>query len=206
MSGTGEVTGTPDTLTMTFGVSVRRDSVSEAVSAAAETADRMIEALRTNGVAEEDIQTANYSVYPEYDWTGERQKLVGYQVNNSVVAKIRDLDNAGKVIDATTKAGGNDATVSGVSFSIEDNEALIEAAREAAWKDAEGKAQQLADLAGVTLGAPTMINESFSPRPTPFDYRDVAFAAEDGAEFVTPIVPGEQSVAVSLNIQFSIDS
>lgn len=206
VSGTGEVTGTPDTLTMTFGVSVRRDSVSLAVSAAAEVAEKMIAALRANGVAEEDIQTANYSVYPEYDWTGEQQKLVGYNVNNSVVAKIRDLDKAGEVIDATTAAGGNDATVQGVSFSIEDNEALIEAAREAAWNDAEQKAQQLADLAGVTLGEPTTINESFSPRPSPFDYRDVAFAAEDGAGFTTPIVPGEQSVAVSLNIQFSIDS
>lgn len=205
VSGTGEVTGTPDTLTMTFGVSVRRDSVSEAVSAAAEVADKMISALRANGVAEEDIQTANYSVYPEYDWTGEQQKLVGYNVNNSVVAKIRDLDNAGEVIDATTAAGGNDATVHGVSFSIEDNEALIEAAREAAWKDAEAKAQQLADLAGVSLGAPTTINESFSPRPQPFDYREVAFASEDGAAFDTPIIPGEQSVAVSLNVQFSIE-
>jgi uncharacterized protein YggE len=189
---------------MTFGVSVRRDSVSEAVAAAAQVADKMISALRANGVAEEDIQTANYSVYPEYDWTGEQQKLVGYNVNNSLVVKIRDLDNAGEVIDATTAAGGNDATVQGVSFSIEDNEALIEAARAAAWKDAEEKAQQLADLSGVTLGTPTTINESFSPRPSPFEYRDVAFATEEGAGFDTPIIPGEQSVVVSLNVQFSI--
>jgi len=203
VSGVGEVTGTPDTLTMNFGVSVRRDSVSEAVAAAASVADKLIASLEASGVAEEDIQTANYSVYPEYDWTGETQKLVGYQVNNSVVAKIRDIDNAGSVIDAATAAGGNDVTVNGVSFSIEDNEALIDAARAAAWTNAEAKAQQLADLAGVTLGQPTTINESFSPRPQPYAYEEFAFAADDGGAR-TPIVPGEQSVAVSLNVQFSI--
>jgi hypothetical protein len=206
VNGIGEVTGTPDTLTMQFGVSVRRDSVSEAVARAASVADKMIEALKSNGVAEEDIQTANYSVYPQYDWTGETQKLVGYQVNNSVIAKIRDLDNAGTVIDAVTAAGGDEATVNGVSFSIEDNDALIEAAREAAWNNAKAKAQQLADLAGVTLGAPTAINETYAPSPQPYDYRGDVFAAEDGGGVPTPIAPGEQTVAVSLSIQFSVDS
>ena len=71
VSGTGKVTGTPDTLTMSFGVSVRRDTVSEAVAVAAEKAQAVIDALESNGIAEEDIQTANYSIYPQYDWDGE---------------------------------------------------------------------------------------------------------------------------------------
>ncbi len=65
VSGTGEVSGTPDTLTMTFGVTVRRDSVSEAIAVAAEKAELVIASLTSNGVAEEDIQTANYSVFPQ---------------------------------------------------------------------------------------------------------------------------------------------
>ncbi|MEZ5175629.1 MAG: SIMPL domain-containing protein [Acidimicrobiia bacterium] len=203
VSGKGEVTGTPDTLTMTFGVSVRRDSVADAVAVAADKADALISALKANGVAEEDIQTANYSVYPQYDWRNETQTLIGYEVNNQVIVKIRDLDTAGAVIDAATAAGGNETTVQGVSFSIEDNDALIEAARQAAWNDAQDKAEQLASLAGVTLGAPTMISETFAPQPQPFAYDSIAFAeAADGA---TPISPGEQLVAVSLSVQFAIE-
>jgi uncharacterized protein YggE len=206
VSGTGEVTGTPDTLTITFGVTVRRDSVSEAVAVAAEKAELVIASLTSNGVEEKDIQTANYSVYPEYDWTENIQKLIGYQVNNSVIAKIRNIENAGTVIDGATAAGGDETTVGGVSFSIEDNDELIEAARAAAWADAKAKAEQLASLSGVTLGAPTMITETFAPRSQPIYFGEETFAASDGASFDTPINPGEQLVAVSVSVQFSIDS
>ncbi len=203
VSGVGEVTGTPDTLTMSFGVSVIRDSVSEAVSVAAEKAEAVITSLKANGVAEEDIQTANYAVYPQYDWSNNAQRLVGYQVSNSVNAKIRDLATAGTVIDGATAAGGDETTVSGVFFSIEDNEALIEAAREAAWNDAKQKAEHLASLAGVTLGDPVTIAETFTPSPQPLEYRESVYAMADGG-VSTPITPGEQQVAVSLSVQFSI--
>lgn len=204
VNGEGEVIGTPDTLTMTFGVSVTRDSVSEAASVAAEQAAAVIAALESSGVAEEDIQTANYSVWPQYDYTGNRQVLIGYQVNNNVVAKIKDIDNAGETIDAVTAAGGDDVTVNGVAFSIEDNDELIAAARDAAFADAKAKAEQLAGLAGVTLGDPISISESFAPSPQPFRYDELVFAAEDGAS--TPIAPGEQSVTVSVAVQFAISS
>lgn len=206
VSGTGEVTGTPDTLTITFGVTVRRDSVSEAVAVAAEKAELVIASLTSNGVEEKDIQTANYSVYPEYDWSDNTQELVGYHVNNSVIAKIRDIENAGTVIDRATAAGGNETTVGGISFSIEDNDELIEAARAAAWANAKAKAEQLASLSGVTLGAPTMISETFAPRSQPIYFGEERFAASDGADFDTPINPGEQLVAVSVSVQFSIGS
>jgi hypothetical protein len=187
---------------MTFGVQVRRSSVSEAVSVAADRAEAVMEALAAAGVADEDIQTANYSVWPEYDWSNNRQRLIGYQVSNSVIAKIRNLDAAGTTIDAVTGAGGDDVTVNGVSFSIEDNDQLIEAARKAAWEDARAKADQLAELSGVTLGAPTSISETFSPGPTPF-----RFAEGDGfdrVEAASVIAPGEQAVTVSISVQFSI--
>lgn len=201
VSGEGEVTGTPDTLTMTFGVLVTEDSVSEAVSVAAEEADAVIAALKANGVAESDIQTSNYSIWPEYDYSSQKQVLVGYTVNNNVTAKIKNIDTAGATIDAVATAGGDNVTVNGVAFSIEDNEALITAARDAAFADAKAKAEQLASLAGVTLGDPISISESFSPSPQPIRYYESATAA-DGAE--TPISPGEQSVIVSIAVQFAI--
>lgn len=205
VSGTGTVTGTPDTLTMTFGVEVLDPSVSVAVSRAAERAQAVISALDANGVAEEDIQTANYSIYPRYDWRNDQQVLLGYTVSNTVSAKIRDIDSAGQTIDAVTAAGGDDVRVSGVSFSIEDNDELISAAREAAFADAKGKAEQLATLGGVTLGSPVTISETFSsPRP-PIEYA-VAEDSLGGADAITPIIPGGQDVVVTITVQFDIES
>lgn len=198
--GEGHITANPDTMTVTVGVSVRRDTVSQATADAAAAADRVIAALRAAGVAEKDLSTANYSVWPEWDWSGETQRIAGYRVENTLLAKIRDLDAAGDVIDAAVAAGGNDAVVQGLSFSVEDNAELIEAARAQAWGDARAKAGQLASLANVELGSVVSISESFSTPVVPVPY-DRAVAA---AESATPILPGVQEVTVSIQVTFSI--
>lgn len=198
--GEGRVTGAPDTMTVTVGVSVMRDTVSAATGDAAGAADRVIAALRAAGVADEDLSTANYSIWPEWDYREESRRVVGYRVENTVLAKVSDLETAGDVIDAAVTAGGDDAVVHGLSFSIEDNEALIEQARSAAWDDAEAKAEQLAGLAGVQLGSVVSISESFSSPPIPVPY-ERAMAAQDAG---TPILPGVQEVSVSIQVTFTM--
>lgn len=202
VSGRGEVVGTPDTLTVTIGVSVTRSSVGEAVDVAAERATGLIEALTGLGVAEEDVQTSNYSIYPEYDYSNDRApRITGYRVDNTLNVKIRDLDRAGAILDAVTGSVGDEVEVSGLSFSIEDNDGLVAAARADAWADAEAKAQQLAGLAGVELGAPVAIVESVNPSPpvVPFAAFDVAQEAA-----ATPIESGQLAVTVTINVQYSI--
>ncbi|MCJ7781533.1 MAG: SIMPL domain-containing protein, partial [Acidimicrobiia bacterium] len=197
----GEVFGTPDTLEMSFGVSVLRPTVKQAVADAATLADQLISTLESSGVASDDVQTANYSIYPEYDYSGDEQKLVGYRVSNTVTAKIRDIGAAGSVIDAAVGGVGDEIQVSGVSFSIEEDEELISAARDAAWEDARSKAQQLADLAGLTLGNAVMISESVAGTPPQPLYRE-AFDAAGAMSVETPIEAGQQQVAVTLQIRF----
>jgi uncharacterized protein YggE len=203
VSGIGKIAGTPDTLTISFGVTVRADSVATAVSQAATSADAVVGSLAAAGIAPDDIQTTNYSIFPQYDYRNDAQTLAGYQVNNTVTAKVRDVDAAGSVIDDVVAAGGDTVTVSGVSFSIEDNEQLVAAARAAAWDDARTKAEQLAGLAGVTLGSPTSIVETFSapPTPTPFNEATLSVAADSA----TPIAPGTQQVAVTISVVYSLD-
>jgi hypothetical protein len=200
VSGMGEVTGTPDTVEVDLGVSVLEETVDQAASTAAERAESLIAALTSNGVAEEDITTTDYSIYPEYDYSSNTERLVGYRVNNTVRAKIRDIETTGTVIDAAVAAGGDDATVNGLSFSIEDNDELVAAAREAAWNDAMAKATQLAELSGQTLGEATSITETVSMPPVPIPYAEEA--AADRA--LTPIEPGTSAVTITLQVQFAL--
>ena len=203
VSGTGQVTGTPDTLIIDLGVQVLRPTVGEATGEAARLAQTVIDALEANGVAEKDIQTTNYSIWPEYDYRNDTETLRGYRVSNTVSAKIRDLDKAGEVIDAATAAGGNDAVVNGIRFDLEADGALITAAREAAWNDAKAKAEQLAALAEVRLGKAVSISETASPTPPPIVYAEAAVGAAFDA--ATPIQPGEASVSVVVTAQFAIE-
>ena len=202
VSGNGEVTGTPDTLIVDLGVQLMRPTVDAATGESARLAQAVIDALKAEGVAEKDIQTTNYSIRPEYDYRNDTQTLLGYRVSNTVSAKIRDLDKAGEVIDAATAAGGNDAIVNNIRFDLEADGALITAAREAAWNDAKAKAEQLAALAEVQLGKAVSISETSSPAPPPIAYATAR--AEAGADFATPIQPGEASVSVVVNVQFAI--
>ncbi len=203
VTGEGQVSGTPDTLTVDVGVSVMRPTVGEAVEEAARVADELVAALRSAGVEERDIQTRDYSIFPRYDYRNEREEILGYEVNNTLTIKIRELDAAGDIIDIAAGVGGDATRVHGVRFSLEDNEALVEEARRSAWEDAKAKAEQLAALAGVRLGAPFSISEVVSPVPPPvfFDERALEFAAEAA----TPIEPGELSVTVSISVQFTIE-
>ncbi|HEY5891331.1 MAG TPA: SIMPL domain-containing protein [Acidimicrobiia bacterium] len=201
VSGTGEITGTPDTVSVDVGVSVLGNTVDEATSKAADAANAVIDSLKANGVDPEAITTTNYSIYPEYDYRSDAQVLLGYRVNNTVRAKISDVTNSGSVIDDASKAAGDAATVSGISFSIEDDAAMVEAAREAAWNDAFKKASQLAELSGQKLGPVISISESVSRPPVPIAYENLQ--AADGA---TPIEPGAASVSIGLQVEFSFSS
>lgn len=201
VSGTGEVTGTPDTLIIDLGVSVLANTVAEATTTAAERADALIEALVSGGVARDDITTTNYSIYPEYDYRGEQERLLGYRVNNTVRAKIRDIATAGDVIDSAVSATGDEARVSGLSFSIEDDAELVEAARTAAWEDARAKAEQLASLAGQTLGKVIAINETITSTPPPIPYFEEAAADLAG----TPIELGTAAVTITLQVDFALE-
>ena len=205
VSGQGLVAGVPDTLNINIGVSVTRDTVGEAVSDAAELADGVISALVGQGVAEEDIRTAQFSISPEFDFERRgRTRLIGYRVENRLSVKIRDLDRAGEIIDGATTAAGDEVVVSRVSFSVEDNEALLEEARAAAWSDAQAKATQLALLAGVELGAATTVSESVGAT-FPQDEYSFAFGSARLASGVTPIQPGQLDVTVILQVRFDID-
>jgi uncharacterized protein YggE len=197
----GKATGKPDLAMITIGVETRD---AEARTAAEQNDAQMAEvmnALLAKGVAEEDIQTADYSIQAEIDWQDSKQRVIGYVVNNSVVVKLREVDEAGDVLDAVTAAGANN--IYGIQFTFDDPSALREEARAEAMAEAQAKAQALAQLAGVGLGKPRQISESFI-EPSPFRLES-AYAvppAEGGG--VTPFSTGQLEVTVQVQVTFDI--
>lgn len=200
VTGTGEVTGTPDTVEVSLGVAVLAETVQEATTTAAQKADALIAALTGGGVDRKDITTTDYSIYPEYDYSTNTERLVGYRVSNTVRVKIRNVAETGSLIDAVTAAGGNEVRVSGLQFSIDDDAEMVKAARAAAWNDALAKATQLAELSGQELGQAISINETVSSTPPPVFYER---AAADAA-LETPIEPGTSAVTISLSVNFTL--
>jgi uncharacterized protein YggE len=201
VDGLGKVSGTPDVLRVTMGVSVRRSDVSKALDAANTAESRLRSALTKNGVAKADLQTSDVSVYPSYDNHGHRN---GYAVNETVTAKLRNLATAGSVMSKAISAAGNEAVLQGVSFSLEDNKALLTQARDAAYADARDKADQYAKLAGRALGKVELVLESTSaPVELKAVYDSVA-SGTAGAASSVPIDPGSQQVSVSVTVRWAL--
>jgi uncharacterized protein YggE len=205
VTGSGSVTGEPDIATLDLGVSVEKETVAEAREEAASAMTALIASLKANNVAEKDIKTENFSIHPQYDYTDNGRILRGYRVNNTVRAKIRELATLSDVIDAAAAAGGNSIVINSIQFMIDDTTPLQTQARSLAVKDAEAKAQTLAEASGVTLGEPITITEStyFEGPPIPFATAEAAF--DDAARTATPIVAGELTVTVNVTVVYEIE-
>ena len=203
VTGSGSVVGEPDIATLNLGVSVEKASVEEAREAAASAMTAVIESLEVNNVAEKDIQTENFSIHPQYDYTDNGRVLRGYRVNNTVSAKVRELESLSDIIDDAAAAGGDIVIVNAIQFMIEDATALQTQARALAVKNAEAKAQTLAEASGVTLGKPVTITETQSGGGPRIAFAESA-AFDDSARSSTPVQAGELAVTVNVTIVYEI--
>ncbi len=203
VNGQGKVTAVPDIATLRLGIEAEAASVAEAQTKAAEAMDSVMTALTANGVAKKDIQTQNFSIrrMTKWDRVKEEETVTGYRVTNMVTAKIRDIDEAGTIIDAVAEAGGDLTRIDNISFSVDDPSDYYEAARQEAMTEAKAKAKQLAELAGVTLGKPTYISES-TQIPYPRMMMEEAVLSKAGAP--TSISPGELEISLNLQVVYAI--
>jgi hypothetical protein len=203
VSGQGSVFGEPDVAIATLGVQADAATVGDARAQAAESMNAMVQSLKDGGVDEKDIQTTQYYVDARYDFSDNRQTIIGFTVSNIATVKVRDIDKTGELIDAAITAGGDRARVQGLTFTIDDPAALQDEARVEAMADAKGRAETLAQAAGAELGKPRSISEGGGPAPIVFDAaRSGAFLEQAAAD--TSIETGQLEVVVQVAVVYEL--
>lgn len=201
--GQGEAAGPPDRATINAGVQTLAPTVVESSRNNQAIIERIMQALDKEGIAATDIQTADYSIWPEqqHDPRGSGEiTITGYRVNNTVRVTVRDVDRLGKVLAAVTDAGAN--AIHGIGFSVEDSAALEAEARSAAMADARARAEALAELAGVELGEVlgiTMSPGGGYPVPMMGGRMEMAQSAS-----VPGISTGQLSITVQVQVAYAI--
>jgi hypothetical protein len=200
--GEGDVRIKPDIATTNIGVEVVADSVRAASDQQADIMNAVMEALRAQGIADQDMQTSGYSVWVERPYGPEgpqpdAQPL--YHVSNQVSVTIRDLDNIGPVLDAAIEAGANN--IFGITFQVSDPSPLMSEARQEAVADAQAKAEELAGLSNVQVGQVVSISEIVAGGPIPLFNAPAAEGLGGGAG---PISPGELEMKVQLQVTYAI--
>jgi uncharacterized protein YggE len=198
ISATGSVDRAPDMATIGAGVVTQSQSASGALADNAKRMTATIAALKRAGVADRDIQTASLSLQPQYRY-GDNQPpvLTGYQASNRVSVRLRDLAQAGSVIDALVASGANQ--VDGPSFGVDKPEAALDEARTRALATAKARADLYAKAAGLHVKRIVQIAENEVSAPV---MRPMAMMAKRDS---TPIAAGEQTLAVNLAVTFELE-
>lgn len=213
VTGEGEIVAVPDVASFSFSVSADAGTVAAAQEAVTEKMDAVLEGLEGMGVEEKDIKTSNYSVYPKYRYESfaspvinppSRQVLDGYTASHSVEVKVRDTEKAGQALGV---AGDNGATnISGISFTVDDPDQVLEEARALAIADAKAKAKALSDDLGVRLVRVVNFYDSTQNPPMPYGMgSDTMMMREQSVSASAPQIPqGENMVRVNVTVTYEI--
>lgn len=219
VEGAGEVVARPDVATFSFSVMAEAETPEAAQQQSAEAINAITEYLETEGIAEEDIKTTYYNLYPKYEYVREttssggsveiarlpaNQELVGYTVDQSIEVKVRETDKAGNLIAGAGERGATN--ISGLQFTIDDETELIEEAREQAIADAKEKAEKLAADLDVRIVKLVSFWEDGNGRyPEPYGYGGDMMMESSAVKNTAPSMPsGENTITTRVNLTYEV--
>ena len=188
--------------TIMIGVETRGATAGEAIQKNNAQMKSTLDTLKKLGVKNKDLQTSNLSVNAQYDYQSNRSnpRITGYNANNTLIVKLRDLDDAGKILDQTISAGAN--RMNGMSFGFSDPKPLMDKARIDAVASAKSKAKLYADAAGVKLGQLLQINDGAAPvMPAPRPMMRMEAAEADSVQ----IERGESTLRANVTLIYAIE-
>lgn len=202
VNGIGKSYLTPDIVHIMIGVHTEGPDVAEAVASNNQKTQQVKDILMDYDIKPEDIQTNYFSIWPnqQYDSDGQMQGIL-YMVDNTLRVTLPNASQIGEVLDTVIDAGAN--RIEGIQFDVEDRSAALTEARQAAVADAESQAQELADAAGLTLGAIQNISSSGSGIPSPM--YDGIGGGGGAAESSVPVSPGQLVVTVEVHAVYEMN-
>lgn len=205
VTGTGEVSAKPNLALIDSGVVTQAPTAAAALAANSKAMNAIFKALEELKIARTDMQTSQFSVQPVYENYDQANpskvlKIRAYEVTNQLRVKLRNLANVGPTLDKLVSVGSN--RVSGISFTVDKPDPLLDKARTLAMQDAMRKAKIYASAAGVGLGALQTVSEQSFNYPQPMYARAEMAMAKDSS---TPIAEGEQQLSVNVTATFEIE-
>jgi len=202
VNGSAQVTLSPDIAYISVGVHTENADANEAVSGNAVQAQKIIDALKAMGIEEKDIRTSNFSITPQQQFD-DKGKLTGviYVVDNTVYVTLRDLTKIGDSLGAAVSAGANN--IYGIQFDVADKTSALTSARKTAVENARKQAEELAQAAGVKLGAVQNINY-YNSYPVMAEGKGGGGVMMDTASLSVPVTPGQLTFTVDVNIVYAI--
>ncbi|HIH39830.1 TPA: SIMPL domain-containing protein [Candidatus Woesearchaeota archaeon] len=203
VTGTAQITVSPDQVVVYAQVLTKAETAEAAKNMNSEISEKVINALKLIGIETKNIETENYNIYQDCEWTQDGQKCKGYAVSNSIKIKSKEFDNAGKIVDAVVDSG---ALVSYINFELsleKQNEHKKTVLAEAA-KDAKSKAEALASGFGKRVGKLVSVSSSdYNYMPYPL-YARAEGVSSDAKQIATNLPSKTLEITATVSARYEI--
>lgn len=219
-TGQGKVLTKPDVAVIDLSILTQAATSKTAQDENSRKSASLVDFLKKEGVADKDIKTTGYNIYPQYsyprplpmgvdqsypvpDYYPSSPKITGYQVNQTIQVKVRDLEKVDTVLDGVVSAGVNQ--VNNLQLTVDEPEKLKEQAREQAIREAKNKARDLQSTLGIRLGNIVNFVENTGGWPVPMYLKAEGMGGDMGGVGGGPSIPtGENEISVSVTITYQI--
>lgn len=203
ITATGEAQAIPDVAVTNVGVSIEGKTVTDAQKRNTEIMNRVIDQVKKLGIADEDLKTQNYNIYPQYDYNEGSRTLRGYEVSQTLRVKIRNIEDANKVLSLAGQEGITN--VSGLQFIVDERDMFIAKAREDAMMMVAEKRKAIEESLGVTLGSVVGYDEyTGGLDPEPY-YRALGGDTFGVSESAAPAVQaGSEDIQLQVSVTYEL--
>ncbi|WP_163103191.1 SIMPL domain-containing protein [Peribacillus alkalitolerans] len=197
VEGTGTVKVQPDRVNITIGVVTDGTNVTEIQAKNAATMNQVLTSIKQLGIPDSAIQTTQYQIDAQYDYSKTPPAFIGYKVTNAVNVTINEIGKTGIIIDSAVKNGAN--FIGSITFTVSSPSAYYQSALTLAVQDARQKAVTLARASGYNKEPIIVdISEVFEQGPRPY------MVASAKYDITTPIQPGELSINAKIIVKFKL--
>jgi uncharacterized protein YggE len=202
VTGTGTATGTPNTVSFQVGVSSVAKNATAALAANNARVSKLEAALIASGVTKKNLQTTGLNIYQN---TNNAGVVTGYTAEDELNVTLHQIGKAGAALDDATNAVGNDVQLSGLMYSISNQDSLYQKARTSAMKNALAEAKDIAKAAGETVGSIVRVTDdessSGSTSPVPLQYN----ASSSKVGTPVPVEAGTQTVTDQVSVVYRLN-
>jgi hypothetical protein len=202
-SGEAIVRVAPDRVWVTIAAESRGPAPRDAQRQNADAMNAVLAKIKSSGIPADAIQTAGFTLQPEYDMVSGRRVFRDYVVRNQVVVRVDALEKAGDILASAVATGAT--SVSNVRFDLKDHAAAERDALREAVRDARGRVDAMAAGAGVQIDRIVRIDEQRRPYVQPMAMAGATAAMGMRAEAPTvPLEAGELQIVAQVTLTASI--
>ena len=162
VSGEGKIRVMPDLVILTLDVSFTKPRMVDAVKETQETVDTVLNILEQFGRKDVDIKTSNISANKDYDYSGTKERFIGFKAQQSIDFVLNNLHQFTELTGRLLETKIN--SISQIQFNHSKADSILREADLLAYDDALKSATKLSTRSNVTLGKVLFIsnNDSYS--------------------------------------------